>query len=513
MGRHRRPKIRNRKLVFGAIGVFVMLTSFVQLWFMMVILGLPSWLAYAIQTVISLELNFVLNYLITWGDRRSQTSFWRVLSLFHVTRVGIAIPLNQLLFVALVDWIGSVPFYVAQAVCITVTTVLNWLTGDKLVFKPKGDVKTIPSTPQEPQTDTHRQPIAEWPSVSVVIPVKNRPQATSRLVDSLLAQDYPGATEFILVGDRDDPTWNPLNQQISQGRIRAIEADIVSRGRDANAKRNIGLEAATGDVLVLTDSDIVAPPDWLATGVSLMHDTGHKVVAGDMISVSAGDRRFWDTYTDRNPYGSKTPRMDPEYVLTAQNFGQGRHKPPITASMFIDRRVYDDVGGLDADFVTPYEDYPFADVIVSAGHDILCTGRLSAYHSHREGFRDLTEEYWKAGQGCADYVARYKFSPLASKRAKQFKLMLGLYLAGVLALIGAPVLAILAPAAMLLGLGVLCWRKVKSPQAVLFPFVTAFLGTAFTCGMAYGVIRNDSRNREPTRVLQIHEKAPKGARA
>lgn len=122
-----------RKLVFGAVGVSVMLFSFVQLWIMMDLLGMPTWLAYAIQTVVSVELNFVLNYAITWRDRREEVSFWRAFSVFHATRIGLTIPLNQVLFVLQVDVLHW-PFWLAQGICIGLTTVLNYVVGDKLVF-------------------------------------------------------------------------------------------------------------------------------------------------------------------------------------------------------------------------------------------------------------------------------------------------------------------------------------------------------------------------------------------
>lgn len=218
----------------------------------------------------------------------------------------------------------------------------------------------------------------EDPFVSVVVPVKNRPEPTKRLVESFLDQTYSNS-ELIIVGDFNDATWSTVEEFLSE-RVRIIRARVLSEGRDANAKRNVGLEAAKGDVLVLTDSDVVLPSDWLETGVRLMGE-GYEVVAGGLLSV--GDGNFLSGYVDQNPLGAKTCRFDPPYVLTAENAGKGRYKQPITANIFLTRRVYEEVGGLDADFTTPYEDYPYADSIIWGG--ILSSARVSSmYGIHTE---------------------------------------------------------------------------------------------------------------------------------
>lgn len=141
---------RKRKVLFAAVGITVMLLSFVELWVMTALLGMTAWLAYAIQTVISVELNFIGNWLITYGDRRNENSIWRSLLLFHLSR-SISIPFNQALFMLQVHWLpmwqwvailnmswinevfGS-GVLLANAVCIAATTILNWLLGDKFVF-------------------------------------------------------------------------------------------------------------------------------------------------------------------------------------------------------------------------------------------------------------------------------------------------------------------------------------------------------------------------------------------
>ncbi len=184
-------------------------------------------------------------------------------------------------------------------------------------------------------------------TVSVIIPVKNGGSTIARTVHSLLNQSYRGAVEVILVGDAGDSTWTAVERDIARGLVTIVETSVHTGGRDSNHKRNLGLEAAAGDVLCLTDSDMVLRYQWLETGVALL-DEGWACAAGGMASVNPG---FWGSYVDENPFAAKTPRMEADYVANAETLGRKGVKPPITANVFFTRAVYELVGGLDAAFV------------------------------------------------------------------------------------------------------------------------------------------------------------------
>jgi len=204
--------------------------------------------------------------------------------------------------------------------------------------------------------------------VSVVIPVKDSQRTIGEAVRSLLEQSYGSENlEIILVGDPGDPTFGPLAAEIASGQVLAIEVAVDSPGRDANAKRNVGLARATGDVIALTDSDMILPPDWVETGVRLLDESEHECVAGSMRSVHTG---FWGRYTDTNPVAAKTPRMRQAYVVDEANFGRGCAKPPITANVFFTRELYARVGGLDSSFVYSYEDYEWFWRVVERGQQL-----------------------------------------------------------------------------------------------------------------------------------------------
>lgn len=319
----------------------------------------------------------------------------------------------------------------------------------------------------------------KYPSVSVVVPVKGSQRTIRQLTDSLLDQDYPGNIEVILVGDYDDPTWEPIIDQIDCGLIHKVECEVVSLGRDANSKRNIGLSLARGEVLAMTDSDMVMPPNWVSRGVEYILE-GHHGVAGSMSSVH-GD--FWGHYVDRNMLGSKTPRMTDPYLLDRDSFGKAGFKPPVTANFFFTRELWSTVGELDPNFVYTYEDYEWFRRVIDGGFSIYCANDLTAAHYHRQGFRDLRREYMRCGQGCMEYIFRHSHCRFAHARLAHLFIVYVVLLAGLVAFRRSPQKTMAFGLATTLAVSATSGFKLRSAPALTYPLVTLFLGMTFAAGM------------------------------
>lgn len=323
------------------------------------------------------------------------------------------------------------------------------------------------------------------PFVSIVIPVKESQRTILRCVTSLLDQDYD-EYEVILVGDVDDSTWRPIRHLFDDDRLRIIEVGSHNLKRDANPKRNIGLEAAKGEILALTDSDMFMPSDWIRKGVLTVLQ-GNDCVAGGMVSDHRG---FWGLYVDSNIFGAKTPRIPQAYTVDRENFGKRGHKPPITANVFFRREVFEQVGGLDPTFEYTYDDYQWFWKITEAGYSILCSPELMGGHDHRQGFRALGREYAASGHGCADFMRRYKNSPFTRKRAGQLIVLAGLSVAGFLF---APLAMVATIGVLLAALGLYEAWVLRRVDALLYPTVTAVLVGMFYFGVARGLLSRSTK--------------------
>lgn len=106
------------------------------------------------------------------------------------------------------------------------------------------------------------------PRVSVIIPAYNRETLVARAIDSVLAQTYQDF-ELIVVDDASkDGTRAVLERYRDHPKVRLILSDV---NRGGSGARNLGIEAATGDLIAFQDSDDV----WLA------HKLAEQVAALD----------------------------------------------------------------------------------------------------------------------------------------------------------------------------------------------------------------------------------------
>jgi O-antigen biosynthesis protein len=116
-------------------------------------------------------------------------------------------------------------------------------------------------------------PLPRYPRVSVVVCAYNAERTLDQCLASLATVDYPDY-EVILVNDgsRD----RTLEIAEAHGFCR-----IISQANEGlSAARNVGAEAATGEIVAYTDSDCVVDPDWLTYLVAKMEASGLAACGG-----------------------------------------------------------------------------------------------------------------------------------------------------------------------------------------------------------------------------------------
>jgi mycofactocin system glycosyltransferase len=120
---------------------------------------------------------------------------------------------------------------------------------------------------------------ADWPGVSFVIPVYNRPVLLRRCLESIFALDYPpDKREVIVVDDSTDET----TQVAASFEVRLLHNEIRA---GSGAARNQGVAAVRFELVALIDSDCILEPDWLKRLVPLFDNPEQVAAAGAIRSV------------------------------------------------------------------------------------------------------------------------------------------------------------------------------------------------------------------------------------
>jgi glycosyltransferase involved in cell wall biosynthesis len=107
---------------------------------------------------------------------------------------------------------------------------------------------------------------------------------------------------------------------------------------------NAALQEARGDILALTDDDVVPDPAWLDGLVAALDETGADFVAGRLLPVWETDPPRW---LSRSLYGVLAVPDNGDRRLTITEGGS--QIVPLGANMAVRRLVVDRVGGLRVD--------------------------------------------------------------------------------------------------------------------------------------------------------------------
>jgi succinoglycan biosynthesis protein ExoA len=151
--------------------------------------------------------------------------------------------------------------------------------------------------------------MAEWPLVSVVVPVRNEIGTIARCLAALATQDYPGPLEIVVAdGDSDDGTPDAVRRFAATARVPVRL--VANPKRHAGPGANAAIAVARGTIVARVDGHAEAPPDFLRRCVAALAGrsdvecasgaldtvgrtaTGRAIAAAMSSAVGVGTARF-----------------------------------------------------------------------------------------------------------------------------------------------------------------------------------------------------------------------------
>jgi mycofactocin system glycosyltransferase len=115
----------------------------------------------------------------------------------------------------------------------------------------------------------------QYPYVSVIIPVRNRPGEIAECLQSLNGLDYPKEKlEIIVIDDASDDNTPDV---VSTFPVHLIP---LTERRQASFCRNLAAQRAHGEILAFLDSDCVADPLWLKELIPAFSNPSNGAVGG-----------------------------------------------------------------------------------------------------------------------------------------------------------------------------------------------------------------------------------------
>jgi 4-hydroxybenzoate polyprenyltransferase/cellulose synthase/poly-beta-1,6-N-acetylglucosamine synthase-like glycosyltransferase len=116
---------------------------------------------------------------------------------------------------------------------------------------------------------------AHWPSLSVVVPVRNEASTIERCLKGIRAQKYDGAWEAIVVDDGSDDGTAEIVSRTAQPGVRILQPGPAPSSWTGKCwAADHGVQAAHGDILIFLDADTTLEPNALRSLVAeiVAHD-------------------------------------------------------------------------------------------------------------------------------------------------------------------------------------------------------------------------------------------------
>jgi GT2 family glycosyltransferase len=180
------------------------------------------------------------------------------------------------------------------------------------------------------------------PSLSIIMPSHNRRDRLERAARAIQRQDYPrDRVELIVVLDGcRDGSRAMLDRLADAGGPRLVV--LEQPGSGPAIARNRGCAAATGELIVFVDDDVVAAPRLLAEHAAAHRRHDRLVVIGTMMPPHDFDRPVWVRWEERMLLRQYAAMTAGAYRPTYRQFFSGNSS--------VRRRWFEASGGFEAAF-------------------------------------------------------------------------------------------------------------------------------------------------------------------
>jgi GT2 family glycosyltransferase len=241
--------------------------------------------------------------------------------------------------------------------------------------------------------------------VSIVVPSCDRAGDLRACLTSLVAQKSPRRIEIVVVDNR--PGRGAAREVVRE----FSGVTLVEEGRPGlSYARNAGFAAASGEILVATDDDVVAPPEWIEKLVAPFADPDVTAVTGQVLPLELETESQWRF----EQYGGLGRGFDPKRADRGW-FDRFRGAVPTwdlgaTANAAFRAGALADsaVGPLDEALGagTPTgcsEDTYLFYRILKAGGSIVYDPSAYVWHRHRGTMEDLRRQLYAYSKGHVAY--------------------------------------------------------------------------------------------------------------
>ncbi|MCP4357234.1 MAG: glycosyltransferase [Chloroflexi bacterium] len=261
--------------------------------------------------------------------------------------------------------------------------------------------------------------------ISVIIPAYNAARTIDVCLAALQNQTLAAAEYEVIVVD--DGSTDDTAARAQKTNVTLLRQP---HNKGAAAARNLGLTAATGDIICFTDADCVPRPDWLAELTRPLQDP----------SISGG-KGIYETNQQQLVARFVQIEYEDKYDLM---HGQETIDFVDTYSAVYRHSALDAVGGFD-ERIFYVEDQELSFRLVAQGYKMVFCPTAVVSHTHSDTIRKYARKKYMIGYHKAQFIRRYPNRVIRDSHTPQsLKVQMGLAALILLSLAGTILLTTLA---------------------------------------------------------------------
>lgn len=343
---------------------------------------------------------------------------------------------------------------------------------------------SIPPDPREDiQLPTHpnSEPLPAEPVVTLVVAMRNEAANIARCVTSILGQDFPPDRLEVRVLDGGSTDG-------SMDLVRSLVGDrrgwhLGSNPRHIQAAAwNLGIEAATGDVVGILSGHAELAPTYVRAAVGVLARTGADMVGGPVQAIGEGAMGRAVARAVSTPFG-----------VGGASFRYLDHEAEVdTVFMGLCRRATYRRFGFDEEMVRNQDD-ELSYRLLDAGARIVCSPRIQSSYRSRATIRSLWRQYLDYGRWKVRVIQKHP-GQVRPRHLVPAALVLALGTLAAGSLLWTPVAIALALLLVVYALGIAfasasAARGLPPRAAILLPIVYPVLHLSYGLGFWIGLIR------------------------